>query len=989
MSHSSFPHARFAAILLTTTGLTLGLSLASARAQARRFDIDAMPVSRAAVIFGRQADMQVMLRDKTARTIQAHAVHGVMSAEQALAHLLAGTGLVVQSRHDSVLILGATRGVEPVKPDGERIVVSAVHDNTLTKRTSDQIFDTLSAQQIRSAPDLTIVEAARRMVGISVLPSQNDGRSDNQMENVTIRGLDNSYNLITLDGAQLASADNVTSPQRGMRLDLVPSSLVGELQVLKTIDAYNDPQGLGGQVHMLSKSAYEYGNSADVQLLGGWNNQSGTVVEPRRENWRVDGTVTRVFGKNREFGLVLAGSYQELNSAAHAILPGDSSGDGWAYYGASGAASGNPVNTDAAAHAPGAAAVPVRVQDYAFDDAYKRYSLNGKLQWRPTSRLSMALSGGYFHAVDQETRNEALSMPSGHWIAGATPDTGALTLGQYQFGDSVQPETHQTFFVNGNLHYDITNHMKLDLVAADSEAKDHLSNWMFKWNTGMKYSNTGNSEDKTSYSAPYGYNYTVTGGVPSIYFNDLAAANDLNNYGPRYFRDYQYSLQTKLRFLRGDWHWDLGRGFWLGAGATQTMTNVQHTETYNDWAPMAGDAPQEIGSLQNYITPRTGSVFSAPGLTYYYVDPAKAHAVLDNHPELFRKLDETPTNKEAYYHLMESITALYFQTGWQNSWFAIHGGFRWDHTFTNVSNINAVTSGGTTQYLPQTRTAQYDYMLPSVLTTFTITPRMKIRADFTESMGRPNYNQIGGATTTSESNGTYSISQGNSNLKPLHSWNYDLAYEWYPGRDTMVSLGLFYKDIHDAIYTRSTLGTATMNGITEQAIISQPLNASGAGLRGLELQLVREKFGFLPGVLKNFGVSFNATFLQGWFEEQMSDGSQRRMGGLANQPNHIYNASLLYSDRNFEARFAYNMTGKYLYYTSGSANWLDMWMQPRAQLDMQLSYRINKWISVTGQVQNLTNEGYQTRMGPSANLIQDMHPAGRSLWFGVRFQPKM
>ncbi|GBQ23473.1 TonB-dependent receptor [Gluconacetobacter sacchari DSM 12717] len=989
MSHSSFPHARFVAALLASTGIALSLSPASAHAQARRFDIDSMPVSRAAIVYGRQVNMQIMLREKSARNIQAHAVHGVMSDEQALSRLLAGTGLVVQSRHDSVLILTpGHRGVS-VQPAGERIVVSATHDTMLTKRTSDQIFDTLSAEQIRSAPDLTVVEAARRMVGISTLPSQNDGRSDNQMENVTIRGLDNSYNLITLDGAQLASADNVYSPQRGMRLDLIPSSLVGELQILKTIDAYDDPQGLGGQVHMLSKNAYEYGNSADIQLLGGWSNRAGTVVAPRREDWRVDGTITRVFGGNRQFGLVLAGGYQELNSAAHAILPGDSAGDGWTYYGASGAAQGSSINTDAAAHAPGAAAVPVRVQDYAFDDAYRRYSLNGKFQWRPTSRLSMAVAGGYFHAVDQEVRNEALSMPSGNWIAGATPDTGTLTQGQYQFGDSVQPEVHRTFYVNGTLHYDITNRMKLDLVAADSEAWDHLSDWMFKWNTGMKYSNTGNSEDKTSYSPLYGYNYTVNDGAPSIYLNDLAAANTLSNYGPRYFRDYEYALRTKLRFLRGDWHWDLGRGFWLGAGATQTMTNVQHTETYDDWAPLAGNAPQEIGNLGGYITGRTGEVTSAPGLTYYYVDPVKAHAILTGRPDLFRKLDETPVNKESYYHLMESITALYFQTGWRNDWFAIHGGFRWDHTFLNVANINAVSTGGATQYLPQTRTAQYDYLLPSVLTTFSITPRMKVRADFTESMGRPNYNQIGGATTTSESNGTYTISQGNSNLKPLHSWNYDLAYEWYPGRDTLVSLGLFYKDIHDSIYTRNTLGEATLNGITEQAIVSQPLNASGAGLRGLEMQLVREKFGFLPAVLRNFGVSFNATFLQGWFDEQMSDGSERRMGGLANQPRHIYNASLLYSDRNLEARFAYNLTGKYLYYTSGTASWLDMWMQPRAQIDMQVSYHVNRWMSVTGQVQNLTDAGYQTRMGPSANLIQDMHPVGRTVWFGIRFQPRL
>ncbi|CAI9121803.1 TonB-dependent receptor [Brytella acorum] len=980
----------FSALAFSTTCLASGFATQAALAQSTVFNIGRMPISRAIVAYGRQANMQIILADPVRKSIIGNAVQGSMSSQAALDKLLDGTGLEVTSVHDRLIVIGLRKAA--TAPDGkktsvrklareapvsENVKVTGLRDNTSTKRYSSQMIDTLSAAQMRTAPDLSVVEAARRIVGISVMPSTDDNRSDNNIENITIRGLNNSYNLITIDGAQLASANNT---YRGARLDLIPSSMLGELQVLKTVDAYNDPQGVGGQVNMVTKSAFDYGNSFDTQLLGGWNNLAGSVVQPRHENWRVDGALTRVFGKNKEFGFVLSGNYQELYSASHAILPGDSTGDGWNYYSASGTSVGSPTNTDA--QAAKGSAVPVRSQDYAFDDAYRRYSLTGKFQYRPSQRFDLSVFGGYFHTRDEETRNEALSLPAGTWTQGASPGTGSVTTGQYQFGITQQPETQRTWFVNGKIHYDINDRMHLNFLASDSIAWDDSARTMIKYNTGMN-----ENTNKTTNQAAYGYNYFINNGAPVISLNDLSSANDADNYNPRYWRFYDFRVKNDVRFLRGDWRWDVGHGFWLNAGVTQTMTHVDNSETYNQWIPKNAATAAEIGNMDQVTASKILTMESAPGLKYFTLDYQKSLDKLLNNKSLFKSTNTLSTTKPAYYHLQESITAAYFQTGWHNRYVSLQGGFRWDHTRADIGNFNGVTNGSTTDYEFQARDAGYDYLLPSVLASFNISPKMKLRAAFTETVGRPNYGDYGAATSTTFDGATVNISQGNPNLKPRHSWNYDLSYEWYPQKDTMLTVGIFYKDIHDEIYTRTSYGSVMMDGANYAAVISEPLNASGAGLRGVEMQLMRQRFGFLPGILKNFGISFNATFLQGFYEEAMDDGSQRRVNGLSNQPSHIYNASLFYADKRLEARVAYNRIGKSLYSTSGTASWQDMWFQERGQLDLQVSYRFFKWLSATGQVQNLTDAGFETRMGPHQDLIQDSHPAGRSVWFGLRFQP--
>ncbi|MBL7372890.1 hypothetical protein INQ23_26615, partial [Escherichia coli] len=79
-------------------------------------------------------------------------------------------------------------------------------------------------------------------------------------------------------------------------------------------------------------------------------------------------------------------------------------------------------------------AAPVRVQDYAFDEKRERYSINGKLEFRPSRRFGASIFGGYYHELSDEDRYEALALPAAGYTPGTTPDTGRLNTGNYQLG---------------------------------------------------------------------------------------------------------------------------------------------------------------------------------------------------------------------------------------------------------------------------------------------------------------------------------------------------------------------------------------------------------------------------------------------------------------------------------------------------------------------------------------------------------------------------
>ncbi|HAE02807.1 MAG TPA: hypothetical protein DCG04_15445, partial [Rhodospirillaceae bacterium] len=106
------------AALMVTTALVTPLAVSPALAQQamaatpkvaqlqgeQDFDIPAQPLTDALVAFGQQSGVQVTVDGTVARSVSAPAVQGIMTSEQALRQLLAGSGLIYTMAGSTVAI---------------------------------------------------------------------------------------------------------------------------------------------------------------------------------------------------------------------------------------------------------------------------------------------------------------------------------------------------------------------------------------------------------------------------------------------------------------------------------------------------------------------------------------------------------------------------------------------------------------------------------------------------------------------------------------------------------------------------------------------------------------------------------------------------------------------------------------------------------------------------------------------------------------------
>ena len=115
--------------------------------------------------------------------------------------------------------------------------------------------------------------------------------------------------------------------------------------------------------------------------------------------------------------------------------------------------------------------------------------------------------------------------------------------------------------------------------------------------------------------------------------------------------------------------------------------------------------------------------------------------------------------------------------------------------------------GGDAEFV--TQKGQYKEWLPNI--DFDMSPirDVKLRASWSHTIARPNYNQMQGGLQFNELRAPGGFaSSGNPGLLPYKSKNIDLSAEWYYGRASYVSLGYFRKKVSRFI----------VNGITDEIL---------------------------------------------------------------------------------------------------------------------------------------------------------------------------
>lgn len=287
--------------------------------------------------------------------------------------------------------------------DENNIIVSGFRQSLESavseKRLSDQILESVTAEDIGRLPDASIGESIARLPGVT---SQ---RTNGRANVIAIRGFGPDFSTTLLNGREQTS----TNDGRGVEFDQYPSEVVNQVVVYKSPTASLIGQGMVGTVDIrtirpleVNEKIMAVGARASYADLGKLNSGSDDL------GYRVNATFVDQFADDT-LGISLATAYvdepyqvQEFNA--------------WGYNGGFGPA--NVINGS---------------KSYVTSTGLKRFGINGTLQYEPSPEWMVTLDGFYSHFDDDQIKR-GIELPVGWFGTTFDPSTATVEDGVYVTG---------------------------------------------------------------------------------------------------------------------------------------------------------------------------------------------------------------------------------------------------------------------------------------------------------------------------------------------------------------------------------------------------------------------------------------------------------------------------------------------------------------------------------------------------------------------------
>ncbi|GGO69700.1 TonB-dependent receptor [Bowmanella pacifica] len=298
----------------------------------------------------------------------------------------------------------------------------------------------------------------------------------------------------------------------------------------------------------------------------------------------------------------------------------------------------------------------------------------------------------------------------------------------------------------------------------------------------------------------------------------------------------------------------------------------------------------------------------------------------------------------------------------------------------------------------------YDYILPSVNFAVDLSDDLILRGAYGENVSRLDLGRLGrglsvGRSRAGDRADDLGVSpdlqvaiqgslNGNPNLKPWSSTNFDLGLEWYFTESALLSVNAFNMKIDSFIVSgNSMMGLPDEDGvIRRQVSVTGEQNGQGGSIDGLEFSY-HQAFDFLPDLWQGLGVSANYTYAP-------SDSGNVDFYGaplpMVDNSERSANLVLWYEHNGLQLRLAGNYRSERLAAmnaTGGNVgtpgNDLPLWTEATTYLDFSASYDINENFSVYGGVSNITEE-YESNYLQWSDFTLSQNIYERRLTLGIR-----
>ncbi|ATY30862.1 TonB-dependent receptor [Sphingomonas psychrotolerans] len=206
---------------------------------------------------------------------------------------------------DATATQGAgTAQEDPAQADpaeGQDIVVTgyraSIEESLSQKRQANAFVDVITAEDVGKFPDKNVADSLQRVPGVII------DRDGGEGSRVSIRGLSSDLTLTELNGNFIAGADS-DDPSRSFNYLLLPSALIGSVEVFKSSEARLDEGGVGGVIINHTRKPF------DLKPWSGSVSAEGTYSDvTRKVEPNVSGLVSW-HNEDKTLGFLVGGTYQ-------------------------------------------------------------------------------------------------------------------------------------------------------------------------------------------------------------------------------------------------------------------------------------------------------------------------------------------------------------------------------------------------------------------------------------------------------------------------------------------------------------------------------------------------------------------------------------------------------------------------------------------------------------------------------------------------------
>lgn len=866
------------------------------------------------------------------------------------------------------------------------------------KRNETASIDAIKAEDIAEFPDLNLAESLQRIPGVAISRVNGEGR------NVTVRGLGPEYTRVRINGMEAigttGGTDNSGGVNRGRGFDfnIFSSDLFSNLSVRKTATADVEEGSLGGVVDLQTSRPLDYKKPTAVLSAAASYSDLSDKTTPR-----LSGLVATQTADGR-FGVLLSVAYEERR-----IKEEGANITRWTYGGFNGGfaptstlpgktiAQINDANPDTALFHP---RIPGLV---SYDISQKRLGAAGSVQFKPTDRTLISIDG-LFSRLDG-TRKEAQLQAISFSRSGSGKPQTIVRDGTVDGDNNIISGRFDNVDLRSQARYDV---LKTEFFQFDGSVDQQLGDRLKVNVMGGYARSTFTNPIQTTVTIDAvntgNFRYDFTSRFPTLSPGvDVASASTWSFInGTSEVRIRPQTVTNAFTTAKGFVEWEATDMVTLKAGVDWRRFEYDSTERrrLSGETVVAPLTPAQLAGMTTLfdgfgkglnVPSGTPTAWVIPDLDAFisqgniYGNPIYATGGVEN-----------ATARGSYITVQEKDLGAWgmAQFNLADADVPIRGDIGLRYVKTDQFSTGYASRGTAVNLVRADRS--YERWLPSINLVGNITQDLQVRFAAAKTLARAGIASLTPGGNLNVSGGNRSFSSGNPDLEPTSSNNLDVSIEWYPTQGAIYALAAFRKDIGTFVQTLSVgvpysslgLPNSLLDGTTASPsdvfIVSQPVNSSGGILKGFEVN-IQQPFSFLPGVLSNFGVLANYTFVKSDIEYlTAANGSSSVTAPLVGLSRHAANATLYYETEKFQIRGSVAYRSKYLTAVPGTEGNAYNGTNSTLNVDAQASYNVTKKMKLSIEAINLT-DAKNDQFVDETNRLNVLTHSGRQFNFGMRY----